>query len=184
MLAHWHGQVWNSAEFARSFGVSDKTVRRYLDILTDTLVVRQLQPWHENIGKRQVKSPKVYIRDTGLLHALLGIDSLDALDTHPKMGASWEGFIVEQTRQHLGLNDIHFWATQSGAELDLFAVRGRRRTGIEVKRTTAPQVTNSMRQALRDLRLTELFVIHAGAETYPLADKVRAVSAMRITDDL
>ena len=184
MLAHWQGQVWNASEFARSFGVSDTTVRHYLDILTDTLVVRQLQPWRENIAKRQVKLPKIYIRDTGLLHTLLGIDNLATLDTHPKMGASWEGLMLEQIKQHRGLDEVYFWAAHSGAELDLFALDGRRRIGFEIKRTTTPRVTKSMRHALVDLGLHELVVIHAGAESYPLAKKIRAVAATRLLEDL
>ena len=184
MLAHWHGQVWNSAEFARSFGVSDKTVRRYLDILTDTLVVRQLQPWHENIAKRQVKSPKIYLRDTGLLHSLLKIDSLDALDVHPKMGASWEGLMLEQVQQRLGLDDVYFWAAHSGAELDMLAVKGRHRIGIEVKRTTAPRPTPSLQKAIEDLRLSQCLLIHAGPESYPLSDKIQAIAAPRLLEDL
>ena len=141
MLAHWHGQVWNSTEFARSFGVADTTVRRYLDILTSALVVRQLQPWHANIAKRQVKAPKVYLRDAGVLHALLGIDSMQSLNAHPKSGASWEGFLLEVIIDRLRLEDehIHFWAAHTGAGLDLMITRGRRRIGVEIKRTAAPR---------------------------------------------
>ena len=186
MLAHWHGQVWNSSEFARSFGVADTTVRRYLDILTGALVVRQLQPWHANIAKRQVKAPKVYLRDTGVLHALLGIGDMQALDVHPRSGASWEGFLLETIIDRLRLEDerVHFWAAHTGAELDLLITRGRRRIGIEVKRTTAPKVTPSMRSALRDLGLAEVIVVHAGRESYPLGAKVRGVAAARLDTDL
>ena len=186
MLAHWHGQVWKASEFARSFGVADTTVRRYLDVLTGGLVVRQLQPWHANVAKRQVKAPKVYLRDTGVLHALLGIDDMHSLDTHPKSGASWEGFILEAVVDTLGLpdEDVHFWATHSGAELDLVVGRGQRRVGVEIKRTTAPKVTRSMRTAVQDLDLKELIVIHAGRDSYPLGAKVRAVAAGRLDLDL
>lgn len=186
MLAHRHGQVWNSSEFARSFGVADTTIRRYLDILTGALVVRQLQPWHANVAKRQVKAPKVYLRDSGVLHALLGIDSMHALNSHPKSGASWEGFLLEEIIDRLRLEDeqVHFWATHTGAELDLLIVRGRRRIGVEIKRTTAPRVTPSIRSALRDLGLSEVIVVHAGRESFRLGADVRAVSAARLDDDL
>ena len=186
MLAHWHGQIWNSSEFARSFGVADTTVRRYLDLLTGALVVRQLHPWHANIAKRQVKAPKIYLRDPGVLHALLGIDDMHSLNTHPKSGASWEGFVLEAIIDRLGLQDehVHFWATHTGAELDLLTTRGRRRIGIEVKRTTMPKVTRSIRSALADLNLSEVIVVHAGRDSYRLAAKVRAVSASRLDADL
>ena len=186
MLAHWHGQVWNSTEFARSFGVSDTTVRRYLDILTSALVVRQLQPWHENIAKRQVKAPKVYLRDAGVLHALLGIDSMQSLNDHPKSGASWEGFLLETIVDRLRLEDehVHFWAAHTGAELDLVITRGQRRIGVEIKRTTAPRVTPSIRTSLRDLGLTEVILVHAGRESGPLGSNVRAVAAARLGKDL
>ena len=186
MLGHWHGQVWQSSEFARSFGVADTTVKRYLDILSAALVVRQLRPWHENIAKRQVKAPKVYLHDSGVLHALLGIETMDALNTHPKTGASWEGLIVEAIIDYLGLQEdqVHFWATHGGAELDLLLVRGAKRAGIEIKRTSAPKVTRSMRIAIDDLGLDEAVVVHAGRESYPLGERVRAVSARRLGKDL
>ena len=186
MLAHWHGQIWNSSEFARSFGVSDGAVRRYLDLLTGALVVRQLQPWHANIAKRQVRAPKIYLRDTGVLHALLGIGDMRSLNTHPKSGASWEGFVLETIIDRLGLLDdqVHFWAAHSGAELDLFITRGRRRIGIEIKRTTTPKVTRSMRSALDDLDLSEAIVVHEGGDSYRLAARVRAVAATRLDADL
>jgi len=186
MLAHYHGQIWNASEFGRSFGVADTTVRRYLDALTATFVVRQLPPWFENLGKRQVKAPKVYVADSGLLHALLGVDSQRALDVHPKVGASWEGFLLEAVVQHLGLRpeQCHFWATHGGAELDLLIVDGRRRLGFEFKRTTVPVLTRSMRSALTDLGLETLLVVHAGHDTFPLAPRVRAVAASRLLVDL
>ena len=186
MLGHWHGQVWKSSEFARSFGVADTTVRRYLDILSAALVVRQLQPWHENIAKRQVKAPKVYLHDSGVLHTLLGVETMDALNTHPKAGASWEGLIVEAIIDHLGLQDdqAHFWATHGGAELDLLLVRGAKRVGIEIKRTSAPKVTRSVRIAIDDLGLEEAVVVYAGHESYRLGERVRAVAAKRLWNDL
>lgn len=186
MLAHYHGQVWNSSEFARSFGVADTTVRRYLDVLSSTFVARQLQPWSENLGKRQVKSPKVYLSDSGLLHTLLGIETLRDLERHPKVGASWEGFMLGTVMHvlRLPLESCYFWATHAGAEIDLLVIEGRRRRGFEFKRTTAPQLTRSMRSALEDLKLSRLDVIHAGKETFPLAPRVRAVAATRILDDL
>lgn len=178
MLAHCHGQLWNSSEIGRSMGLADTTVRNYLDRMSDAFVMRQLQPWHENLSKRQVRAPKIYVRDSGLLHALLGIHSIAQLDAHPKSGASWEGFVVDQAIQALGAepHECHFWRTHTGAELDLLIVRGRRRLGIEVKRTTQPAITPSMRIALSDLKLTELNVIHAGDATYPLSKEIRAVA--------
>jgi hypothetical protein len=186
MLAHYHGQVWNAAEFARSFGVSDMTVRRYLDLLAATFVVRVLLPWHENLGKRQVKSPKIYLADSGLLHALLNIRTREDLERHPKVGASFEGFAIAAVVDRLGArwNECYFWATHAGAELDLLVVRGRTRVGFEIKRTVAPAVTPSMRTALKDLRLSHLDVIHAGDRTFPLAPRIRAVALSRLLDDL
>lgn len=186
MLAHYHGQVWNASEFARSFGVSDTTVRRYLDLLSATFVVRQLQPWAENLRKRQVKSPKVYLTDSGLLHTLLELENRRQLERHPKVGASWEGFVLEAVIQRLGIRpeQCFFWATHTGAELDLLVMRGRQRWGFEIKRTTTPRLTRSMHFALDDLRLSRLEVIHAGPDTFPLSPRVRAVSAHRLLDDL
>jgi len=186
MLAHYHGQIWNASEFGRSFGVSHHAVRRYLEALEATFMLRVLRPWAENLAKRQVKSPKVYVRDTGLLHTLLDIDDLRHLEGHPKVGASWEGFIVEALIQRLGArsDQCYFWATHTGAELDLLVVDGRRRYGFEIKRTTAPSVTPSMRSALADLGLTRLDVVHAGVETFPLAKSVRAVAAHRLLEDV
>ncbi len=186
MLAHWHGQVWNASEFARSFGVADTTVRRYLDALASAMVVRLLPPWHENLTKRQVRSPKVYIADSGLLHVLLGIDDYDQLMAHPKVGASWEGFVISEALRRLGVmpDRCWFWATHASAELDLMVKHGSRRLGFEVKRTSAPRVTPSMRIALNDLRLDELIVIHAGRDTFPMAPGIRAVPLDRIWDAL
>jgi predicted AAA+ superfamily ATPase len=177
MLAHYHGQIWNSSEFARSFGVSDTTVRHYLDLLSATFVVRQLAPWHANVAKRQVKSPKVYVEDSGLLHTLLDIRTPEQLERHPKVGASWEGFCLGQVVEHLGAKpqECFFWATHAGAELDLLVVRGAERRGFEFKRTTAPAATRSMRTAVQDLKLESLEVIHAGHDAFQLAPKVHAV---------
>ncbi len=186
MLAHYHGQVWNASEFARSFGVSDTTVRRYLDLLTSALVIRQLQPWHENISKRQVKSPKVYLTDSGLLHTLLNLRTFDDLQGHPKVGASWEGFVLEQLIRRLRVRpeQCFFWATHAGAELDLLVIHGNQRLGFEIKLTTAPRLTPSMRNALEDLKLTRLHVIHSGDHTFALHEKVRAVSFSRLLEDI
>ena len=186
MLAHYHGQTWNASEFARSFGVADTTIRGYLDRLAAALVVRQLQPWHENISKRQVRAPKVYVADSGLLHTLLNLRTQTDLEGHPKVGASWEGFAIEQIRWQLGVerDECFFWATHAGAELDLLVVRGRTRLGFEIKRTTAPKVTPSMRHALKDLKLERLDVIYAGETSFPLAERIRAISLSRLLDDL
>jgi predicted AAA+ superfamily ATPase len=182
MLAHYHGQIWNGSELGRSFGVSHTTVRSYLDLLAGSYVVDVLQPWAENLGKRVVKSPKVFVADSGLLHTLLGIDSQHALLRHPKLGASWEGFVIAALRQRLGArrDECFFWATHSGAELDLLVVRGAQRIGFEVKRTDAPAVTPSMRSAMSSLGLERLDVVHAGPRTFPLSDGIRAVAASDI----
>jgi uncharacterized protein len=172
MLSHYHGGVWNAAEFARSLGVSEPTVRRYLDLLSGLYMVRQLPPWHENIGKRQVKSPKVYIRDSGLLHQLLGVKSEEELLLHPRCGASWEGFAIEETLKAVRPDDAYFWATHTGAELDLLLLKDGRRLGVEVKRADAPRLTPSMRAALHDLRLEQLIVLYPGETSYSLAERV------------
>jgi len=178
MLANYHGQLWNASEFGRSFGVADNTVRHYLDILTSALVVRQLLPWHENIGKRQIKAPKIYLRDSGLLHTLLNLRSMRDLEGHPKIGASWEGFVIHEVIRcfRAESEECFYWGTYTGAELDLLIVRGRKRVGFEIKRTSSPRVTRSMQQAVKDLKLRELNVIHAGEKTFPLSPKIRAVA--------
>ncbi|MDP2407229.1 ATP-binding protein [Hydrogenophaga sp.] len=175
MLAHYHGQTWNAAEPARSLGISESTVRRYLDYLTQTFMIRQLQPWHENLAKRQVKAPKIYFRDTGLLHALLGIRNLPQLLAHPLSGASWEGFALEQVLRIAQPDQAYFWATHQGAELDLLLFKDDRRIGVEFKRSDAPRLTPSMRIALEDLRLDALYVVYPGPHRYALAPKVEAV---------
>jgi predicted AAA+ superfamily ATPase len=172
MLAHYHGQTWKAAEPARSLGVSEPTVRRYLDVLAGLFMVRQLPPWHENLQKRQVKAPKIYLRDTGLLHQLLGLRTGQELVAHPKCGASWEGYAIEETLKLLHPDDAYFWATHNGAELDLLLFTRGRRLGVEVKRADAPTLTPSMRIALTDLRLDHLTVLYPGTKPYSLADRV------------
>lgn len=179
MLAHYDGNTWNGAELARALSVSEPTVRRYLDALTDALVVRQLQPWFANMAKRQVRSPKIYVRDSGLLHRLLRIGDHDDLLGHPKVGASWEGFIIEQILM-LDVTDPWFWATHAGAELDLIVNVGSQQIGIEIKRTTQPKMTPSIRSALDSLNLERIIVIHAGDHRFPLAPKVEAVPAREL----
>lgn len=178
MLAHHHGGVWNSSELARSFGVAHTTVRGYLDRLSSAMVVRQLLPWHANVSKRQIKSPKVYVKDSGLLHALLGLPTQKDIEGHPKAGASWEGFVIEQVIRLLGAQpeECFFWATHAGAELDLLVIRGGKRRGVEVKLTTAPHLTRSVRTAFEDLALASLDVIHAGTESFPMAEGIRALA--------
>lgn len=175
MLAHFHGQVWNAADPARSLAVSEPTVRRWLDVLTQTFMLRQLQPWHQNLGKRQVKAPKLYFRDTGLLHALMGLPTLDALLTHPRCGASWESFALEQVLRLAAPDEAYFWATHTGAELDLLLFKGGRRVGVEFKRADAPGVTRSMQIAMHDLQLDRLYVVYPGTLRYALGDRMEAV---------
>lgn len=177
MLAHWHGQIWNGAEFGRAFGVADTTVRRYLDLLSSTYVARVLQPWHANLRKRQVRSPKLYIHDAGLLHALLGLRGMADLEGHPKVGASFEGFALGQVIRRLDArpHECYFWATHQGAELDLLVVRGTSRLGFEFKRTATPRRTRSMTIAMRDLELDRLDVIWPGQGAWPIGDGMRAV---------
>lgn len=186
MLAHWHGQIWNGSAFGSSFGVSHTTVRHYLDALTDALVVTALQPWTENIQKRQVKAPKVYLTDSGILHTLLQLHTHEDLLSHPKVGASWEGLMLSQAVRRLGAapEERFFWATHAGAELDLLAVRGRQRIGVECKLTSMPAPTASMRVAIADLKLDHLYVLHAGKDTFPLGEQLTAVAAARLLEDL
>ena len=175
MLAHYHGQVWNAAEPARSLGVNESTVRRYLDLLTQAYLIRQVQPWFVNLGKRQVKAPKIYLRDSGLLHSLLGIGDAAALVRHPKSGASWEGFALDQVLRIARPEESYFWATHAGAELDLLMVKDGHRVGVEFKRSDAPQMTPSMRIALRDLALDALYVVYPGDRRYRLGEHVEVV---------
>ncbi|HEX9187403.1 MAG TPA: DUF4143 domain-containing protein, partial [Vicinamibacteria bacterium] len=180
MVAHSHGGIWSSADPARSLGLSEPTVRRYLDLLSGALVVRQLPPWHENLAKRQVKSPKVYVRDSGLLHHLLGIRTSAALLSHPKCGASWEGYVVEEVLNAVRPDEAYFWATHQGAELDLLLFKDGRRLGVEVKRSDAPGLTPSMRSAIADLGLEHLAVLYPGSRPYPLAERVSVVPVTEI----
>ena len=180
MVAHWHGQIWNAAEPARSLGIGESSVRRYLDFLSDAFLVRQLPPWFENLAKRQVKAPKVYVRDSGLLHALLNLDTTEAILAHPKAGASWEGFVLEQVLHHAQPAEAYFWATHQGAELDLLMFKRGRRIGVEIKRADAPSLTQSMRIALQDLKLDRLLVVYPGPRGYRLAEGVDVVPATEV----
>lgn len=177
MLAHYHAQVWNGAELARAFGVGETTVRRYLEHMTSSYLVRVLQPWHENLSKRQVKAPKIYLTDPGLLHVLLDIRDPDQLMSHPKVGASFEGYALQEVITQLALDptECYFWATHAGAELDLLVARGKERIGFEFKRSDAPKVTPSMRQALEDLKLDKLWVVCATQQRFMLAPRVEAI---------
>jgi len=181
MLAHYHGQVWNAADPARSLGVSEPTTRRYLDILSGVFMIRQLQPWHANLKKRQVKAPKIYFRDTGLLHQLLGISSPKDLLTHPKCGASWEGYVIEEAIRAVDPDEAFFWATHNGAEIDLLLRKNGRFFGVECKRADAPKLTPSMRIALADLKLERVSVVFPGRRRYSLADRVSAVPLEDLT---
>ena len=180
MLAHYHGQVWNAAEPARSLGISEPTARRYLDILEGVFMLRLLQPWHANLKKRQVKAPKLYLRDSGILHHLLGIRTELDLYNHPKSGASWEGYVVEEVIKAFTPDESYFWATHNGAELDLLLLKNGRRIGVECKRVDAPRLTPSMRISIDDLQLDYLAVIYPGDRPYPLADRVMAVPLARL----
>jgi len=182
MLAHYHGQIWNGSELGRAFGMTHASVKRYVDLLSDALVVWQLKPWFQNIGKRQVKAPKVYIKDSGILHGLLGIETMNGLENHPKIGASWEGFILSEILAKLSIepDDAYFWATHSGAELDLLVFVDGHPYGFEVKRTTAPKIMPSMKNSLNDLSLKKLFVIHAGEHEFDLNENIRAIPSHQI----
>jgi len=186
MIAHYHGQIWNGAEFARAFAISEATVRRYVDVLESTYMIRVLRPIAVNTGKRLVKAPKVYVKDSGILHQLLELRDAHAVVQHPKVGASFEGFALQETIRRLGASprECSFWATHQGAELDLLVVRGKQRLGFEFKHTVAPEVTKSMRIAIEDLGLDRLDIVHIGEETYPLGQKIRAVSIARLLKDI
>jgi predicted AAA+ superfamily ATPase len=184
MVAHFHGQILKVSELARSLGNSEPTARRYLDILSGTYVVRQLPPWFENLKKRQVKSPKVYIRDSGILHALLGIPSPIALQSHPKLGASWEGFALEEILSITGDREAYYWATHAGAELDLLLMRDGKRLGFEFKYSDKPSTTKSMHIALSDLNLDHLYVVHPGSHNFTLGDKASAIALPALLEKL
>ena len=176
MLAHYHGQLWNASELARSLGEAHTTVKRHVDVLTGALMVRQLRPWFENLGKRQVKASKVYIRDAGLLHALLGLSTFAALEGHPKIGASWEGFVLEEILRQTGEREAYFWATPAGAELDVLLFLRGRRIGIEIKYADAPRLTKSMAIAQHDLKLHRLLVVYPGEQSYRLRPGVDVIA--------
>ncbi len=183
MLAHYHGQIWNAAEPARSIGISESSTRRYLDLMEGVFMIRQLKPWHENLKKRQVKSPKIYFRDSGLLHQMLGIRTMVDLLRHPKYGASWEGYVIEETIKATQPDDAYFWATHGGAELDLLLFKDGRRLGVEVKRMDAPRVTPSIRTAMEDLGLDHLTVIYPGERRYRLSDQVEVLPMAELARD-
>lgn len=177
MLAHYHGNVMNISEIGKSLSLVHHTVQRYVDILAGTFMVRQLHPWFENISKRQVKSPKIYIRDSGLLHALLTIETQKQLDVYPHLGASWEGFALEETIKayHARPEECYFWATHQGAELDLIIFKGGKRLGFEFKYTDYPVATKSMHIALEDLKLDHLYLVHPHEKSFPLTDNMTAL---------
>ena len=182
MLAHWHGQTWNATELGRAMSATDKTMRRYLDLLTGTFMVRQLQPWFENVAKRQVKAPKVYVRDLGILHALLDIPNEAALLSHPKVGASWEGFVIEQVLRALRPANAWFWAAHGGGEVDLLVPANGRRIGFEVKFNEAPRVTRAMHNVVDTLQLEHLFVVCPTPHAYPVAERISVLPVTRIVD--
>ena len=177
MLAHYHGNRWNGAELGRALGATAPTVNAYVDALVDSLVVRRLAPWHENLKKRQVKAPKLYVADTGLLHALLGVDSESALMGHPKSGASWEGFAMHEIVRLLGVDwdRCYYWATHRGAELDLLVHSAGHRIGFEFKRTSAPAMTRSMHSALSDLKLDRLYTVFPGHSRFRIHERAEAI---------
>src|SRR5271169_6269385 len=180
MVAHYHGQIWNAAELARALAVNESTVRRYLDLMTGVFMVRQLSPWFENLGKRQVKAPKIYVRDSGLLHTLLGVTSQHDLEHHPKVGASWEGYAVEEVLKALQPDEAYYWATHNGAEIDLILFKDGRRIGVECKRSDAPTLTPSMRIARDDLKLDRLVVVYPGDRRYALGDRVEVIPLIEL----
>ncbi len=182
MLAHYHGQTWNANELARSMDVSRSTVTRYRDLLAGTFMIRVLPPWFENLGKRLVKSPKVYLRDSGVLHHLLGIQTSHQLHTHPRYGASWEGFALEQLLMKFGDRNAYFYATQNGSELDLFLMHGGGRYGFEFKCTDAPKTTKSMHTTSADLKLDHLFVVYPGSRRYALNESMSALPLVDVPD--
>jgi len=184
MLAHSHGQSWNAAPYAASLGISQPTVHRYLDIFTGLFMVRQIQPWHANIKKRQVKAPKIYIRDTGVLHSLLGLRTEAEIRRHPSCGASWEGFVIEEVIHAIEPDDVYYWATHQGAEIDLVLFKYGRMYGVEAKRTDAPTMTPSMRIALEDLKLERIAVIYPGEKRYELHKNISVIPFDQITSGM
>ena len=182
MVAHYHGQIWNGSEIGASLGVSHHAARRYLDALTGAYMLRSLPPWFVNMGKRVVKSPKVYLRDSGLLHALLGIDEAAALEAHPKLGASWEGFVMEQILSWAGERDAYFWATHSRAEVDLMLIRKGRRWGIEIKYADAPAMTKSMQIAMQELGLEYIWIVHPGKDRFRIHEKVECIGVQHLPE--
>jgi len=184
MLAHYHGQTWNASELAKSFDVSQALIRKKLDILTGAFGIRQLPAWYENMGKRTVKSPKIYLRDCGLLHALLDVSTSEQLESHPKLGSSWEGFCIEQILSVTGSSNAYFWGTHAGAELDLLLLRNGKRIGVEIKYSDGPSTTRSMRSAMEDLKLDHLYVAYPGKEDYPLDKKISVMSLPSILAEI
>lgn len=185
MLAHYHGQIFNASEIARSLGVSDQTTRKYLDILVGTFMIRELTPWYENIQKRQVRSPKIYFRDSGILHALLNIKDITELDSYPRLGAFWEGFALEEVVRiyDAGPEETFFWATHTDAEIDLFIIKHGKRLGFEFKYADVPRMTKSMQTALSDLKLDHITVVYPGNQTFPLAEKITAQGLETLIDN-
>jgi predicted AAA+ superfamily ATPase len=180
VAAHYHGQIWNAAEAARTLNISENTARSYMDLMQDLFMIRQLQPWFSNLGKRQVKSRKIYFRDTGLLHYLLGIKTEDELVLHPRLGASWEGYAIEEIIKAAKPDDVYFWSTHSGAELDLLLIKDNQRIGVECKRMDAPKLTSSMRTAMQDLELDKMVVVYPGSQSYSLAEAITAAPLTQV----
>ena len=177
MLAHYHGHIVNLRALSSALAVAQSTIKRYLDLLEHLFLIRQLRPWHENLKKRQVKRPKLYFRDSGLYHHLLGVEAMDQLLTNPRLGASWEGFVLEKTLSEAAPDQAHFWGTHAGAELDLLLWTRGRKIGVEIKRVDAPRRTRSMTAALRDLSLDALYVLYPGEQRYQIGDRITAVPA-------
>ena len=184
LLAHYHGQICNAAEAARALAISEHSVRRYLDLLSDAFMLRQLRPYHANIRKRQVKTAKIYVRDSGLLHQLLGLASLKALLTHPKVGASWEGLVIEQILARADYQQAYFWATHQGAEIDLVLERNGELFGVECKRSDSPRISPSIRSALADLALKKVSIIYPGTQSYQLDERVRVIPLATLVDNV
>jgi hypothetical protein len=176
MLAHYHGQIWNGAEIGASLGLTAQTMRSYLDILSETFMIRQLAPWHENLAKRQVKSPRIYFRDSGIFHTLMGIHDYQNLTLNPKLGASWEGFALEEILRLFQPDDIYFWKIHSGPELDLLCFKDSKRIGFEIKYADAPKLTHSMKKAFELLKLDKLYVVHPGKHSYLLAQNIEVIT--------